>query len=155
MIRNWRQSFPIITTMRFTDRTADTEWRVLTVWFLLLDRGHVVHGVQGGDPSSFFNFLGVSVGYLPSCEDQIREMDLNLRNIDAEAISFCWSTRLFLSPYSCWGVKKRDSEKADSPELFCVNSHHLRGVAKFNVKLFYFQGSVYSTDQTIHHDWKV
>ena len=43
----------------------------------------------------------------------------------------------------------------DSRELFCVNSHHLRGVAKFNVKLFYFQGSVYSTDQTIHHDWKV
>jgi len=107
LIRNWRQIFPIITMMRFTDRTADTEWKVLTVWFLLLDRGHVVHGVQGGDPSAFFNFLGVSFGYLPSCEDQIREMDLNLRNIDAEPISFYWSTRLFLFLIAAAALKER------------------------------------------------
>lgn len=58
----------------------------------------------------------------------------------------------FYHPIVAGALKKGDSEKADSRELFCVNSHHLRGVAKFNVKLFYFQGSVYSTDQTIHHE---
>lgn len=61
----------------------------------------------------------------------------------------------FYHPIAAGALKKGDSEKADSRELFCVNSHHLRGVAKSNVKLFYFQGSVYSTDQTIHHEWKV